>query len=64
MLKYQYQWHKWTYLRDRKRLADIENKLTVTKGEMVMKGGINYEFGISIYTLLYIKTDNQQGPIV
>ena len=33
-------------------------------GEKVMKGGINYEFGISIYTLLYIKTDNQQDPIV
>ena len=33
-------------------------------GEKVMKAGINYEFGISTYTLLYIKIDNQQDPIV
>ena len=26
-------WHKWTYLQNRKRLTDMENKLTVTKGE-------------------------------
>ena len=64
MFKYEYQWYKWTYLWDRKRLTDIENKLTVTKGEKVMKGGINHDFGVSIHTLLYIKTDNQQGPVV
>ena len=26
-------WYKWTYLQNRNRLTDIENKLTVTKGE-------------------------------
>ena len=26
-------WHKWTYLQNSNRLIDIENKLTVTKGE-------------------------------
>ena len=26
-------WYKWTYLQNRNRLADIENKFTVTKGE-------------------------------
>ena len=26
-------WHKWTYLQNRNRLTDIENKLIVTKGE-------------------------------
>ena len=26
-------WNKWTYLQNRNRLTDIENKLTVTKGE-------------------------------
>ena len=26
-------WYKQTYLQNRKRLTDIENKLTVTKGE-------------------------------
>ena len=24
-------WYKWTYLQNRNRLTDIENKLTVTK---------------------------------
>ena len=26
-------WYKWTYLQNRKRLADTENKLTATTGE-------------------------------
>ena len=34
--------------------SDVENKLTVTKGEK-KGGGINWEMGIDIYTLLYIK---------
>ena len=33
--------------------SDIENNLTVTKGER--RGRINYEYGINIYTPLYIK---------
>ena len=32
-------WYKWTYLQDRNRPTDIENKLLVTKGEN--RGGIN-----------------------
>ena len=36
------------------RLTDFKIKLTVTKGEM-WRGRINEEFGINIYTLLYIK---------
>ena len=32
--------YKWTYLQNRNRLTDIENKLTVTKGERG-GGGIN-----------------------
>ena len=35
------------------RLTAFENKLMVTIGERW--GGISYEFGINIYTLLYIK---------
>ena len=27
-------WYKWTYLQNRNRLTDIENKVTVTKREM------------------------------
>ena len=26
-------WYKWTYLQNRNKLTDIENKNTVTKGE-------------------------------
>ena len=38
---------------NRNRHTDIENKFMVTKGER--EGRINYEFGIDIYTLIYIK---------
>ena len=31
-------WYKWTYLQNRNRLTDIENKLMVTKGE-TYRGG-------------------------
>ena len=35
------------------RLTDLENKLMVTKRES--GEGINWEFGINRYTLLYVK---------
>ena len=44
---------KWTYLQNSNRVTDVENKLMATSGEKV--GGINWEIGIDIYTLLYIK---------
>ena len=47
-------WYKWTYLQNRNRPTDIENKLMVTKRE-TWGGGINQEFGINIHTLLYIR---------
>ena len=47
-------WYKWTYLQNRNRLTDIENKLMVTKGETGGGGGINQELGMNIHTLLYI----------
>ena len=31
---YHKKWYKWTYLQDRNRLTDIENKLMVTKAEV------------------------------
>ena len=37
----------------RNRFTDVENKLSVTKGKGT--GGMNWEFGPDIYTLLYIK---------
>ena len=52
--------YKWTYLQNRGRPTDTENKLMVTKGER--EGGINEEFGIN--TLIYIKIENQKGPTV
>ena len=32
-------WYKWTYLQNRNRLTDIENKLIVTKGDSGERGG-------------------------
>ena len=42
-----------TYLQSRNRNTDVENKLTVTKGGS--GGGMNWEIGSDIYTLIYIK---------
>ena len=50
--------YKPTYLQNRHRLTNIENKLTVTKG--YRGGGINWEIGMDIYTLLYIKEVNNK----
>ena len=36
----QAKWYKWTYLQQRNRLTDIENKVMVTKGEEDGKIGI------------------------
>ena len=44
----QKKWYKRTYLQNRNRVTDVENKL------MVRGGGINWEIGIDAYTLLYI----------
>ena len=41
--------YKWTYLQNRNRLTEFENKLTVTKGG----GGINQELRINMHMLLY-----------
>ena len=40
-------------LQNRNRVMNIENNLMVTRGGR--EGGINWEIGIDIYTLLYIK---------
>ena len=46
--------YKWTYLQNRNRLTDLENELMVTREEG-WRGGIDGEFGIDMYTLLYLK---------
>ena len=43
-----------TYLQNRNRFIDIENKLMVIEGEEG-RGGINEEYGSNRYTLLYKK---------
>ena len=52
-------WHKWTYLGDRNRLTDIENRLAVAKGEGV-EGGLEWEVGISRWKLLYVEWINNK----
>ena len=43
-------WYRLTYLQSRNTDTVVENKLTDTKGGRV--GGMNWEIGIDIYTLL------------
>ena len=43
--------NRWTYLQNRKRFTDIENKLWLPKGKGG-GGGINKEFVVNRYTLL------------
>ena len=38
-------WHKWTYLQNRKRLTDKENRLSIAKGEGRGRG-MDGEFGL------------------
>ena len=51
-------WHKWTYLRNRNRFTDTENRLVVAKGRG--RGGMNWEFGISRCKLLCIEWMNNK----
>ena len=49
-------WYKWTYLQKRKRVADLENKLTAARvGWKGMGEGVVRELGVDMYTLLYFK---------
>ena len=45
-------WQEWTYLQNRNRLTDIENKLLVTKER---EAGNKSRVGINRYKLLYTK---------
>ena len=51
-------------LQNRNRLTDIKNKLMVTRGKEWGKGIVR-EFGIDIYTLLYLKwiIRNKEGGV-
>ena len=52
-------WHKLTYLWNRNRLTDIENRIVVAKEEG-NGGEIDWEFGISRCKLLYIERINSK----
>ena len=47
-------WYKWTYLKNRHRLTDLENELIVASGEG-RREGIVRDFGINIFIPLYLK---------
>ena len=53
-------WCKWTYLQNRKRLTDLEKELMVTIGEEWGRG-LDWEFGIDMYTRLYLKCITNKG---
>ena len=46
-------WYRWTCLQGRNRDTDVENKCMDTKGGRE-GGGMNWEIGIDIYTLICI----------
>ena len=50
-------WYIWTSLQGRNRDTDVENKRTDTKGGKVVGGGggMTWEIGIDVYTLICIK---------
>ena len=45
-------WDKWTYLQNRDRLMDINNRLVVAKGEGAGEG-MDWKVAVSRWTLLY-----------
>ena len=53
-------WYKRTDSQNRHRLKDFETKLVVNKGEM-LRGGVKWEFGVDIYTLLDTERMSNRG---
>ena len=47
-------WHKWTYLQNRKRLIDTENRLAVAKEEAV-GSGMDRKFGVGRWKSLHLE---------
>ena len=47
-------WYRWSYLQSGSQVTDVENRRMDTKGER-WGGGMHWEIGIDIYTLLCIK---------
>ena len=55
-------WQKWTYVQNRNRLTDIENRRVVAKGERQERDKLG-AWDWQIYTTIH-RIDNQQGPTV
>ena len=49
-------WYKWTYLQNRNRVTDVENKLMVTKGDRGARNKLR-DWDWNIHTTIY-KIDN------
>ena len=58
-------WYKWTYLQNRNRLTDIENKTIIIKEDSGGRDGRDklWVWNQHIHTTIY-KIDNQRGPTV
>ena len=54
--------HKWTYLRNRNRLTDIENRLWLPRGRGWERDGLGV-WDQQMQTIMY-RMDKQQGPTV
>ena len=52
-------WHNWSYLQNRKRLTDIENRLVVATGEGGGRG-MNWEFEVGRCKLLHVEWINNK----
>ena len=52
-------WHKWTYLWNRNRIRDIENRLEVAKGKGGRRG-LDWESGIRRCKLVYVEWINNK----
>ena len=47
-------WYRWSYLQSRNRDTEIGKKHMAIKGESWGMGGMNWEIGIDIFTLLML----------
>ena len=50
---FSYKWCKWTYLQNRNRVTDVENKLMVTRGESREWGGIRRDWDRHVRNTMY-----------
>ena len=50
---------KWTYLQNKNKLTNLENRFMVTREK---GGGIDWEVGIDMYTLLFLKQITRELP--